>query len=1507
MFRLNGVPSASSDNAVLKRFVIREPISIFSQRKHVKDEEEKEKFNQLLKGLRMKLPEDFYIGAAVGEGDSFFDSVAQGLNELQDKGLITDSNRFSIKCLRVYCKQYAQQVNQSKKDSWLDSALKREGRKLRKYIRNIEFTAGDIENTSSGSKIKIISGKPEIEGKMVCEKYGIKVKIIEVRDEEIEGFVTKSKLGTGNAIIYIVNYRNHFVPLLSNIEKDIKKSINVSREEVYGNVIGSKSNNISQSSCVSTQLQGIENSSPKQRGHSKCPNKENRKMGRKRRCSICEKDNKAPKRAHIDVNINNEDTEFSSDIQSGSRQDEFHKKWKCSITDKDNKAPKGVHAIITSNDDLEFSNDIQYESRQDELDNSYQTNQYIPHQLIRLMYQLDLSVLCSLRESIYKYKYSSLSLAFGDSEVDKFGDITLRYKEKSIHFKIESVDKYYTDNDINYARLFNKEKEKRSFFMNNYFDSFVKHLLSRSDSLSNNVEYLIIYTNSGLDFTVEMKLKQSRSRSFYPFEFVSMNIEDCGILKDFLCTNNNITGRGFYQFSQNKATREELLKRLEFSSLTQKEIKRRKFSPEFEKEIKEAFLDKLVFAVNQPSREELNGIVKNEISIKVKDNYVELQEKILCDLTTQKVHKKHGNDISEIMYSFSLLMSFLHDMCLNKNMFSINLKGKGCDISNGIAINYKERTTYIKALNADSNIGYSHLFPSRTQERKNKFSINKHFTLFIEELKKDKNIRYYIIYTNAGLDLTEEKKFEKVPSKDFYPLKLNSIDFQKKKYKILRHCLCVDKNGLYQFSQEEITILSSLLKLPPFLQSKRQERLTHENEKEIKKKFLSKLIFAVNQPNREEMNSIIKNEIENKYYKVPYNHEELYEIALRWSESHEFGPITKGRIEKLLKDIKSNTSSYQGIQNENMDEEIKRFAKSVVGREGTSAFNQFLDFLIKGGGIKYLEILKRQRINLPNMSSILNKAGKNATKAFNDLCDLWFDTKGNKTSYLKTLENEGVNLPNMSSILRGAGKNATKAFKDLYGLWFDAKGSKTQYLKTLENKGVNLPNLSSILNGAGINAAKAFKDLYDLWFDAKGNKTQYLKTLEDEGINLANMSSILHGAGSKAAEAFKDLYDLWFDARGNKTPYVKTLEDKGLNLLNMSSVLNGAGNNAAKAFKDLYDLWFDTKGNRTQYLKSLEDEGVNLPNMSSILSGAGASAAHAFKELYDLWFDTKINDTQYLKTLKDEEVNVPSMSSILHGAGSKAAKAFKDLYDLWFDAKGNKTQYIKTIENEGVNLPNMSSILRGSGANATKSFKDLYYLWFDTKGNKTVYLKTLEDKGVNLYNMSSILHGAGSKAAEAFKDLYFLWFDTNGNKTQYLKTLEDEGVNLSNMSSILSRAGFNGAKAFKDLYDMLFDARGNKTKYLKTLEDEGLNVPNMSSILSRAGVNGAKAFKDLYDLWFDAKGNKTQYLKCLEEEGVNLLNMSSILSGAGANASKAFKELFNLINKETYTAFKGLY
>ncbi|GFY52261.1 uncharacterized protein TNIN_333011 [Trichonephila inaurata madagascariensis] len=1035
-----------------------------------------------------------------------------------------------------------------------------------------------------------------------------------------------------------MNYRNHFVPLLSKIEKDIERSIKVSRKEAYGNGIGSYSNTISQS-YISTPLQDIENSSHKQSGHSKGPGKKNRKTSRKRGHSVTDKYNNAPKRARIDVND-------------------------------------------TSNE--EFPSDLLDKLGQEELHNAHQTNRCIPHQLIGLMYQLDLSVLCSLRKSMYEHKYPSLSLAFGDSKIDKFNNIVLHYKKKSICVQIENVDKYYIDNSISYARLFTKEK--RSFSVNNYFNSFIRYLISKSHDSLNNIEYLIVYTNSGLDLTEGKKLRKGQSRNFYPFKFDSINIEECGILKDFLLTNDN--GCGFYQFLQDKTTREELLKRLEFSPAMQKVIKERKLS---RKEIKEIFLDKLIFAVNQPNREELNSIIKNEIekNSEVQDGYIELQKKILHNLTAPEKQKKLGNYIPGTMYAFNLLMLFLHDMFLHKNMLSLSFEEKILGISNNFIINYKDKVTYIKAHDADSNIGYR----------------------------------------------------------------------------------------------------------------RKKGRLSNENERETKEKFLDKLIFAVNQPNKEELNSI-RNEID-KSHNVPYNYEKLHEIALRWSESHEFGTITKGVMEKLLGDIKNNRSSCQEIK-KNIDEEIK-FAKSVVGREGTSAFDQFLVFLVKEKGKKCLEVLKREGINLSSISGILSGSGGRG-----------------KTRYLIKLEENRVDLARISSILSGSGGNAAKAFKDLYDLWFDAEGNKTKYLKTLEEKEINLVNMSSILHRAGGNAAKAFKDLYNLWFDAKGNKTQYLKTLEEEGINLTNMSSVLAGAGANAAEAFKDLHDSWFDGKGNIKQYLKHfIEKESFTLHNLSSMLSGAGINAKDAFKKLHDACFNDEGKRTELLDDFYKAGFSASNLSCVLCGTKARASSLLKKLHSVCFNKKKEKTKFLDDFYKAGFKSSDLCSILSGAAGSLEKFHN------FCFMRETRQYLNHFFGEGFTPTDLSRVLHGARANVCSALKDFHDACFDQTGNKARLLDDFYKKGFRPIDLSNVLSLTGNNATHILRNFHGLCF----NKENYLNHFlaKKKLFTPQNLSKMLEGIGTKICLTFEKLHDLCFDKAGNKTSYLKDLIEHhpSCEIPNV--------------------------------------------------------------------------------
>ena len=253
--------------------ITRVPISIFTRIR----KGEKEEHKMLLEKLRKEFADGFKIGAAASKGDCFFDSVAQGLNELKDKGLIRSGERFNVQSLRKSCANYY--GRHGDQDSWIYNEIIKDAviggyfyalkgpfgpiqdpntkesiidseKTFEKYLGDIEKTAEEIDHP--------IWGRPEIEGRMISNQYGVSLycySISEQFDKEddqkitvtkitpgsdsIEVFIegldrNKFKIDSNKGVVGIVNYNWYFVPLLSNLKEDIEKSKRVSREEVYG-------------------------------------------------------------------------------------------------------------------------------------------------------------------------------------------------------------------------------------------------------------------------------------------------------------------------------------------------------------------------------------------------------------------------------------------------------------------------------------------------------------------------------------------------------------------------------------------------------------------------------------------------------------------------------------------------------------------------------------------------------------------------------------------------------------------------------------------------------------------------------------------------------------------------------------------------------------------------------------------------------------------------------------------------------------------------------------------------------------------------------------------------------------------------------------------------------------------------------------------------------------------------------------------------------------------------
>ncbi|MCM1000748.1 MAG: hypothetical protein KTV72_00155 [Wolbachia endosymbiont of Melophagus ovinus] len=219
--------------------------------------------------LKSAYPEKLKIGAAIMTGDCFFDSVAQGLNELN----IKPGYRFTAKSLREDCADYAEQHGEQ--DSWTYKAVIKDAA-IGSYFAALEGPYGpiqnpetktnmideentfheylkDIKNMATGDSSALIWGRPGIEGRMICNKYKVELCVYSIEEDGQKVTVTKItahdddpevfiqdlnldqlKIDNSKKTVGVVNYMRHFVPLLSKIPSDITESQPVSSEEILG-------------------------------------------------------------------------------------------------------------------------------------------------------------------------------------------------------------------------------------------------------------------------------------------------------------------------------------------------------------------------------------------------------------------------------------------------------------------------------------------------------------------------------------------------------------------------------------------------------------------------------------------------------------------------------------------------------------------------------------------------------------------------------------------------------------------------------------------------------------------------------------------------------------------------------------------------------------------------------------------------------------------------------------------------------------------------------------------------------------------------------------------------------------------------------------------------------------------------------------------------------------------------------------------------------------------------
>jgi ankyrin repeat protein len=254
------------------------------------------------------------------------------------------------------------------------------------------------------------------------------------------------------------------------------------------------------------------------------------------------------------------------------------------------------------------------------------------------IYQLKLLMLFLHRGIENKYKFK---LATEREGVGAFDDVFFEYDQNK-RSCLQAKHKLDEEKKITYNDLFppiKKDKTDGEFAIQKYF---ISHLEAKLDSKkeAKYLEHLIICTNIDFDFKGENKLKQEKARSkkkgkqarkaekYILFDKIDTQKDEYKLLKELLIVYSSKKKSGFYKFTTKAAEKKKIIsdiltlkpedmphKKKEKLNKLKQDLKNAQIDIEAEKS---NFLDKLVFAVNQPDEKNLGERIKEEVGSKFK-------------------------------------------------------------------------------------------------------------------------------------------------------------------------------------------------------------------------------------------------------------------------------------------------------------------------------------------------------------------------------------------------------------------------------------------------------------------------------------------------------------------------------------------------------------------------------------------------------------------------------------------------------------------------------------------------------------------------------------------------------------------------------------------------------------------------------------------------------------------------------------------------------------------------
>ncbi|MFP3022217.1 MAG: hypothetical protein ACEY3K_04545, partial [Wolbachia sp.] len=168
-------------------------------------------------------PDNFHVGQAIGNGSCFFDSFRQSLE--QQKGI-----EVTVEQLREDCKEFAQ----NNPPEWFVHSI------ANSYNNDGQHRSETVDDYTANIMRNDRWGDPEVEGRILCEKYKVKLHVIgnqTVDNQDLSLHQLIDNSGSKNAgeynkvnyddssVLHVINKGYaHFEPLL-DINKSLAKQL----------------------------------------------------------------------------------------------------------------------------------------------------------------------------------------------------------------------------------------------------------------------------------------------------------------------------------------------------------------------------------------------------------------------------------------------------------------------------------------------------------------------------------------------------------------------------------------------------------------------------------------------------------------------------------------------------------------------------------------------------------------------------------------------------------------------------------------------------------------------------------------------------------------------------------------------------------------------------------------------------------------------------------------------------------------------------------------------------------------------------------------------------------------------------------------------------------------------------------------------------------------------------------------------------------------------------------